>query len=793
VDFRIGMRSGKSYLVKERSRFIRMGDEGRDVQYGVNAIFNQNIRNFTPKSQEYIAFIREADEEGRESLRKLYESSRREQERLRYFWENESIGLGNYEYIRNVGQIPEYELKQQIPLDEKRMDRFFALAESSHVAYEERKGSAKMKCILLFSVKNPRINLQIAPAVDDRGIFQGVEATAAMPELIRGKSGIYYIEETAWNRMEPDFVSALEPFLALTKKGEISFRVGRRQLQSFYYTVLPDLGEYLDIEYRNEDIIQEYLLPDVRFIFYLDVEHGETTCRALARYGEQTFSLKETDGQRHSFRDTFRENEVLDVVRTYFSETEPSLRNAEPMDASQKERMSADSVIPAEFAAEGVESSSKQDVIDGDYDSSANRDVTAGDGSGLFYCRKDGEALYRLLADGVRELMKLGEVQSSDSFRKLRLIERPKIRFAVSLHSGLLDLYISSDEISREELLEVLQSYRQKKNFHRLRNGDFLSLESDSYAMLQDLFETMQISPKEFVSGNMHLPAYRALYLDKMLEGQEAVYTERDTHFKQLIRDFGTVQNADYPIPESLRPVLRGYQKTGYRWLRTLKDRRFGGIRAGAEGLGRTLQVIAVLLAWKEEGEADARFVKGKPKSDGKNAGAVAPKPDVFEITAAEESETTAVISKIDTSEITLPEDIKTGDVLNREPLAVGRAPSLIICPASLVYNWGEEFGRYAPSLSVCYVTGTQAERREKIRSARQWDVLITSYDLLKRDIDAYEGITFDCEVIDEALYIKNHETAAAKAGKLICAETRYALTGTPIENRLSELWSIFD
>lgn len=72
-------------------------------------------------------------------------------------------------------------------------------------------------------------------------------------------------------------------------------------------------------------------------------------------------------------------------------------------------------------------------------------------------------------------------------------------------------------------------------------------------------------------------------------------------------------------------------------------------------------------------------------------------------------------------------------------------------------------------------------------------DLLITSYDLLKRDIAEYDEVTFRFEIIDEAQYIKTHTTAAAKSVKLIRAVTKFALTGTPIENRLSELWSIFD
>lgn len=121
------------------------------------------------------------------------------------------------------------------------------------------------------------------------------------------------------------------------------------------------------------------------------------------------------------------------------------------------------------------------------------------------------------------------------------------------------------------------------------------------------------------------------------------------------------------------------------------------------------------------------------------------------------------------------------------------RKRTLIVCPASLVYNWSSEIHKFMPSLNSRMIQGTAEMRKELILSSAENDVLITSYDLLKRDIDFYENITFSCEVIDEAQYIKNASTQAAKAVKEIHSIFRIALTGTPIENRLSELWSIFD
>ena len=118
---------------------------------------------------------------------------------------------------------------------------------------------------------------------------------------------------------------------------------------------------------------------------------------------------------------------------------------------------------------------------------------------------------------------------------------------------------------------------------------------------------------------------------------------------------------------------------------------------------------------------------------------------------------------------------------------------ALIVTPASLVFNWNSEFARFAPSLPVKMVTGTIPERKRIIQEAQARDILITSYELLKRDISEYGGMAFYCQILDEAQYIKNHNTQSAKAVKEIQAGCRFALTGTPIENRLSELWSIFD
>ncbi|MEQ3363149.1 DEAD/DEAH box helicase [Raoultibacter massiliensis] len=131
--------------------------------------------------------------------------------------------------------------------------------------------------------------------------------------------------------------------------------------------------------------------------------------------------------------------------------------------------------------------------------------------------------------------------------------------------------------------------------------------------------------------------------------------------------------------------------------------------------------------------------------------------------------------------------------LLARRAEAKAIGPSLVICPASLVYNWMAEFERFAPELRVCAVAGTKRERARLRNDASSYDALVTSYDLLRIDSDDYERCEFFCCALDEAHYIKNHATLTTRSVKRIKARNRFALTGTPMENRLSELWSIFD
>ncbi len=555
-----------------------------------------------------------------------------------------------------------------------RLDQFYEVMGEDTVEYENKIPGKRDRAHLVCQDGMPKPTLQIRKSRDIGGKkeFHGVSASCRMPDFLMGAASAYYVRFGRLYRVGIDVIDKIRPLINMSREGEIDFRIGRSKLSDFYYSMLPQLEEVFNVVEEDSEEIHRYLPPEVAFIFYLDYADGDITCRMTARYGEKecpVIGLALADplsAYYESFRLEGREREVFFLARQVFPHVDQE------------------------------------------------REV--------FYCGGEEDRIYDVLNSGVEQLAELGEVRCTNAFKGMNIVRRMRMSVGVSVSSGLLDLEIDTEGVSREELLEVLKGYKLRKKYYRLKNGDFMNLEDENLQMLNELMDTMHLSPREFIKGRVHLPVYRTLYLDKLLEEKEGLYTNRDQTFREMVKNFKTISDADYEVPASLKRTLRSYQKNGFKWLKTLQSCQFGGILADDMGLGKTIQTIAFLLSEKKEG-----------------------------------------------------------------------VTTLIVSPASLVYNWGEEFERFGPELKVQLITGDQQERQKKIENCADYDVSITSYDLLRRDISYYESRKFTYEVIDEAQYIKNHTTAAAKAVKVIDSQMRIALTGTPIENRLSELWSIFD
>ena len=118
---------------------------------------------------------------------------------------------------------------------------------------------------------------------------------------------------------------------------------------------------------------------------------------------------------------------------------------------------------------------------------------------------------------------------------------------------------------------------------------------------------------------------------------------------------------------------------------------------------------------------------------------------------------------------------------------------SIVICPASLILNWDDELKKFDSSLKAIPIYGSKVHRDELIAKANDYDLIITSYDYMRKDVEQYADFEFDTIILDEAQYIKNQKTKSAESVKQLKGKHHFALTGTPIENSLAELWSIFD
>jgi len=132
--------------------------------------------------------------------------------------------------------------------------------------------------------------------------------------------------------------------------------------------------------------------------------------------------------------------------------------------------------------------------------------------------------------------------------------------------------------------------------------------------------------------------------------------------------------------------------------------------------------------------------------------------------------------------------------IVTLEQSSVGRtSPSIIICPTSLLYNWKEEFHKFNPKFKTLVVDGIPNQRKKLISTIDEFDAVITSYSLLQKDIEFYNKTVFHYAILDEAQHIKNRTTRNAKSVKLLHSNYKLILSGTPIENSLDELWSLFD
>ena len=249
--------------------------------------------------------------------------------------------------------------------------------------------------------------------------------------------------------------------------------------------------------------------------------------------------------------------------------------------------------------------------------------------------------------------------------------------------------------------------------------------------------------------------------------------------------------------PIGLAGTLRPYQRRGYSWLAFLRRWGLGACLADDMGLGKTIQAIALFLHERPAAAAPpATGPQMVPAPTGPAAkseeGASPDAPGLLAQRAA--SGDAALLSQVKRqyNSPTVATEAGEGERGPAASAARGVPPSLVICPTSVVGNWRREIERFAPGLRVMVHHGSDRARDDEfVAAAGEHDVVISTFGLARRDVEDLVRVPWSSIVLDEAQNIKNPQAKQTQAIRRIAADNRVALTGTPVENRLSELWSI--
>ncbi|QQE13381.1 DEAD/DEAH box helicase [Planctomycetota bacterium] len=271
------------------------------------------------------------------------------------------------------------------------------------------------------------------------------------------------------------------------------------------------------------------------------------------------------------------------------------------------------------------------------------------------------------------------------------------------------------------------------------RNGNsMITLDDGSQGLLPEQWlddHGLLTAMGELEEDHLRFKASQAALLDSLLDEKELVSVDEQFDIaRNQLKAFEGIVPLD-PAPGKFHGALRPYQREGLGWFKFLRTFGMNGILADDMGLGKTVQVLAML---------EARYL--------------------------------GIEDHIDVT-------------LNGEKPK--HRPTLVVVPRSVVFNWIDEAAKFTPDLRVMAYAG--ADRIALRESFDNYDVIVTSFGLMRRDIEELQHYGFDYIVLDEAQAIKNPASQSAKSARLLRANHRLALTGTPIENHLGDLWSIFE
>lgn len=330
---------------------------------------------------------------------------------------------------------------------------------------------------------------------------------------------------------------------------------------------------------------------------------------------------------------------------------------------------------------------------------------------------------------------------------------------------------LNGEDLSEDEFQNLVN---EKRRLVYIR-GQWVKLDPQFIKQIQELMET---------ANDKGLQLTDLLQQEFMNEQDEVedddtnqmlhIQFELNQELRKMVSRLRETKNIPIlPAPKTFHGELRPYQSLGMSWLLFLREHGFGACLADDMGLGKTVQMITYLQHVKELQHKE--------------------NPSVIDAENQEEAVIPQAIVETQENE----EDVEGStieDVLDIQKEAIPVQASLIICPTSVLGNWQRELERFSPNLKVHLHYGTSRVKGEAfVQTIAKYDIVLTSYGITHHDFDALSSVYWNTIILDEAQNIKNAQTKQSRSVRKFKGRHHVALTGTPMENRLSELWAIFD
>jgi superfamily II DNA or RNA helicase len=271
-----------------------------------------------------------------------------------------------------------------------------------------------------------------------------------------------------------------------------------------------------------------------------------------------------------------------------------------------------------------------------------------------------------------------------------------------------------------------------------LPDGAYFSLDKPELAALAKLIDEAR-SLQDQPDGALRISRFQAGLWEELASLGEV--SHQAAAWQRQVRGLLSIGEIEgVPVPAAICAQLRPYQLSGFQWLAFLWTQGLGGILADDMGLGKTLQALALIQHAK-----DARQAEGAGGTEGTESADPAP-----------------------------------------------ARPFLVVTPTSVLANWTAEAERFAPDLKVVTVSDTFGRRGGSLTDVIDGaDAVVTSYTLLRLDFETYGATEWSGLILDEAQYVKNHQSKAYQCARRVPTPFKVAITGTPMENNLMELWSL--